>query len=105
MEENNIENNDEQIQENENGKNWLTALILCWFLGFLGVHRLYVGKLGSGFLIAYLTIVAACILSMDLYLGLIAFVLVGAFVTNDFLIILAKKFKDCYGNEIAGEDF
>lgn len=88
----------------EGKKNWLTALILCWFLGFLGIHRLYAGRLGSGFLMAYGTVVAACILSLDLYLGLIAFVIVGAFVVNDFLIILAKKFKDCYGNEISGEE-
>ena len=31
-------------------KSWLTSLILCWFFGFLGIHRLYAGKIGSGFL-------------------------------------------------------
>ena len=35
-------------------KNWLTTLVLCWFLGFLGVHRLYAGKIGSGFLMEQL---------------------------------------------------
>ncbi len=29
-------------------KERLVALILCFFLGFLGVHRFYVGKVGSG---------------------------------------------------------
>lgn len=29
-------------------KNWLTALLLCIFLGFLGIHRFYVGKGGTG---------------------------------------------------------
>lgn len=89
-------------QENKAGtKHWLTTLILCWFLGFLGVHRLYAGKIGSGFLMAYGTLVAACILAMNLYLGLAAFVVMGAIVVNDFVLISMKKFKDCYGQEIA----
>lgn len=89
-------------KENKSGvKNWLTTLILCWFLGFLGVHRLYAGKIGSGFLMAYGTVVSACILALNLYLGLAAFVVMGAIVVNDFVLISMKKFKDCYGQEIA----
>ena len=26
------------------------ALVMCWFLGILGVHRFYVGKVGTGLL-------------------------------------------------------
>lgn len=29
------------------------ALVLCIFLGFFGVHRFYVGKIGSGILYAF----------------------------------------------------
>lgn len=94
---NKVENNEKIETKNGSKKSWLTTLILCWFLGFLGVHRLYAGKLGSGFLMAYGTAVAACILSMDLALGLIAFVVVGGFVVNDFLRIATKTFKDCKG--------
>ncbi len=90
-------------EENEkvSKKDWLTSLILCWFLGFFGVHRLYAGKLGSGALMFYCTVVAACILAVDIYFGAIAFVVVGAFVLNDFLNILLKCFKDCHGREIS----
>lgn len=108
MEEN---NNVENVETTENidtktksEKNWLTALILCWFLGFLGVHRLYAGKLGTGFLMAYLTIVAGCILAMDLVLGLVAFVVVGGLVVNDFLRIATKTFTDCNGAYIESDN-
>ena len=30
-------------------KKW-TAFWLCFFLGFLGIHRFYVGKIGTGLL-------------------------------------------------------
>lgn len=98
--ENNNQNNVPNNSNQGNKRNWLTALILCWFLGFFGVHRMYAGKIGSGFLMLYGTIVAACITYMDLVLGLIAFTAVGAFVVNDFLRIATKTFKDCQGNYI-----
>lgn len=87
-------------EENKSTKHWLTTLVLCWLLGFFGVHRLYVGKIGTGFLMAYWTIVAAFVTYLNLYLGLACFVGVGAAVANDFLIIACKKFKDCKGYEV-----
>lgn len=90
-----------EAEDKVSKKDWLTSLVLCWFLGFFGVHRLYAGKIGSGFLLLYGTIVAGCIVALDAYLGAIAFVVVGAFVLNDFLNILLKCFKDCHGKEIS----
>ena len=31
-------------------KSRLAALLLCFFLGWIGVHRFYVGKVGTGLL-------------------------------------------------------
>ncbi|MBP0955197.1 MAG: TM2 domain-containing protein [Oscillospiraceae bacterium] len=33
-----------------NAKNKWVTFILCWLLGFLGVHRFYEGKIGTGIL-------------------------------------------------------
>ena len=83
-------------------KDWLTSLILCWFLGFFGIHRLYAGKLVSGFLILNGTLLAACLtILVNKYLGAILFVEVGAVVLYDFLNIVIKNFKDVNEREIS----
>lgn len=84
-------------------KNWLITLLLCWFLGFFGIHRVYAGKIASGALMLYCTIVAILVTNLSLYLGLAFFVGVGTVVVNDFVLISMKKFKDCYGREIVNE--
>ena len=38
------------MANNSSDKNWVVALLLCIFLGYLGIHGFYVGKVGTGVL-------------------------------------------------------
>ena len=94
----NFYENNEKVSK----KDWLTSLVLCWFLGFLGIHRLYAGKIGSGFAFMGGTILATVVtVTTNVYYGAIAFIVVGSFVLYDFLNILIKNFKDVNGREIS----
>lgn len=60
-------------------KSRLVALLLCFFLGVLGIHRFYVGKVGTGIL-------------MVVTLGGI-----GIWALIDLIIIVVGSFKDKEG--------
>jgi len=66
-------------QEPISPKGFVPTVLLCFFLGGLGIHRFYVGKVGTGIL-------------MLLTLG--AF---GIWTIIDFVIIVCAKFKDKNG--------
>jgi hypothetical protein len=61
----------------------LAAAILAWFLGIFGIHRFYVGKVGTGIL-------------MILTLGGL-----GIWVIIDFIVILVGSFKDKEGRVLS----
>lgn len=60
-------------------KSRLAATLLCLFLGFLGIHRFYVGKIGTGIL----------------WLFTLGFLGIGSFI--DLLLILTGNFVDKQG--------
>lgn len=67
-------------------KSNVVALILCIFLGGLGVHRFYVGKIGTG-------------IAMVLTLGGL-----GIWVLFDFVMICMSKFTDQDGNALSWDN-
>lgn len=73
-------------------KSRLVAAVLCWFLGLFGIHRLYLGKTGSGtaMLILGLLSLATAIFAI----GLPGLIVVGVWAFIDFILIIIGKMKD-----------
>jgi len=65
---------------NGEGKDWLTTLLLCFFLGAFGVHRFYTKHTGIG--VAQLLTLGGC----------------GIWALVDFIMILMNTYKDADGN-------
>ncbi len=63
-------------------KGFVPTVLLCFFLGVLGVHRFYVGKIGTG------------ILQLLTLGGL------GIWALVDFIIIVTGSFKDKQGRYV-----
>lgn len=72
-------------QINASSKDWLTTLLLCFFLGGLGVHRFYVGKTGTG--VVQLLTLGAC----------------GVWTLIDFIMIICGNFQDAEGKTIVNK--
>ena len=63
-------------------KEWLVTLLLCLFLGSIGGHRFYAGKIGTGIL--QLITLGGC----------------GIWVLIDLIMIVTGSFKGKDGNAI-----
>lgn len=70
------------MQEKISSKSRLAALLLCWFFGCFGVHRFYVGKIGTGIL-------------MIITLGGL-----GIWWIIDFIMIIVGAFRDKAGDRV-----
>ena len=63
-------------------KEWLVAVLLCFFLGFLGVHRFYTGHTVIG--VVQLLTLGGC----------------GIWTVIDFILILIGSYKDAQGRPL-----
>ena len=64
------------VQATVSEKGFVPTILLCYFLGFLGVHRFYAGKIGTGILM------------------IITFGGFGIWVIVDMVLIATGSFKD-----------
>ncbi|HLD36569.1 MAG TPA: TM2 domain-containing protein [Planctomycetota bacterium] len=71
------------MADNVSDKKRLVALLLCFFLGGLGAHRFYVGKIGTGIL----TIITL-------------FGFLGIWPLIDMIMIIVGSFKDKQGRKL-----
>ena len=69
-------------------KSRVTAALLCFFLGMLGIHRFYVGKIGTGILMLVLT------------LTFFGSFISGIWALIDLIMIICGSFRDKQGNII-----
>lgn len=69
-------------------KSRTTAFLLCLFLGGMGAHRFYAGKLGTG------------LLQLVLSITIIGIVISGPWAIIDLIVIATGNFKDNHGRKI-----
>ena len=67
---------------NSSDKSRLAALLLCFFVGYFGIHRFYVGKIGTGLL------------------QLVTLGALGIWTLVDFILIAMGEFRDKQGKKV-----
>lgn len=68
--------------EGKSDRSYIVTLLLCFFLGWLGFHRFYTGKVWTGLLQLF---------TLGFY---------GIWTLIDFIIILVGQFRDKQGKYI-----
>ena len=79
-------------------KSRLVTGLLCFFLGQVGAHRFYTGKIGTAIAQLLLTIIGYATLTF--VVGIFALSAVGIWILIDLIMILMGKFKDKNGQLI-----
>jgi len=72
-------------------KSKTVAALLCFFLGTLGIHRFYLGKIGTGILQIVLLFLGSILLIFGI--GAFFYGVLGIWVLIDFILILTGTLK------------
>jgi len=83
----------------ESSKSRLATVLLAFFLGTLGIHRFYIGKIWTGVVILLLGIVGWAT-TWVLGFGFIFITIAGIWVFIDFIMALCGTIKDSEGRPI-----
>ncbi len=79
-------------------KSRLVVVILCFFLGGLGAHRFYVGRIVTGIVMLLGSVIG--ILGVEIFVGFIPLAAVAVWAIGDFLKALTGHMKDKEGKLI-----
>ena len=79
-------------------KNKVIAAILCFVLGQIGIHRFYLGRVGSGILMCALTLIGW--ITSVIYIGSFFIAAVAIWNIVDFIRILCNSLLDAHGNKL-----
>ena len=79
-------------------KSRLALTLIAFFLGWLGIHRFYTGKVGTGIIMFILYVIGMA--TVWLIFGLIPLVIICIWVLIDFIMAIAGIFSDGDGNII-----
>ena len=79
-------------------KSKVAAALLCFFLGGLGIHRFYLGQVGSGVVMLILSVVGW--LTVGFIIGFIPLGVVGIWWIIDFIRVLCNSLVDRDGRRL-----
>ena len=83
-------------------KSRLVVTLLAFFLGYLGIHRFYIGKTGTAVTMLLLSIVGVA--TSWIAVGIPMLVAVEIWALIDFIMAVAGAMKDTEGNVIENWD-
>lgn len=85
-------------QSTMSDKSKVAAALLSFFLGMLGIHRFYLGRVGSGAVMLICTVLGWLTAGIIVGFGLIAIVAIWDLI--DFIRILCNSLVDAQGRKL-----
>ncbi len=83
------------VSKTQSEKSRLAIALVCWFFGWLGIHRFMAGKVGMGIVMLLISL-----LSIPFTFGVGILLVTGPWSFIDFIVILSGYFRDENGDKI-----